>query len=59
MVSLGSVRFRRIGFYFSLSFTCVCGGSLTLVSDGTFKYEPFYMFLVMFDIVKSLAGWLV
>jgi hypothetical protein len=59
MVSLGSVRFRRLGFYFSLSFELRLWGTLKLVSHSTFKYEPFKMFLVMLGVVKSLVVWLV
>ncbi len=57
MVSLGSVRFRRLGFYFSLSFELHLWGTLTLVSDSTFKYEPFKMFLVMLAVVKCSVEW--
>ncbi len=59
VVWLGSVRLRRLRFHFSLSFELHLWGTLMLVSDSTFKCELFYMVLVMFDIVKSLAGWLV
>ncbi len=59
MVRLGSVRLRRLRFYFSLSFELHLWGTLALVSDSTFKYEPFYMFLVMLGVVKSSVEWLV
>ncbi len=59
MVSFGSARLRRFRFYYSLSFDLCLWGTLALVLDSTFKYEPFKMFLVMLGVVKSLVEWLV